>query len=154
MEKQTEECVQAKIKAGMTEEEARAACAEQKSTKSEIIPNLTEQIAAVMKEYGKTLAEQIKTDIREEMDKVVAETKNEAVEAIRKGLGLAKDPVIHLSEIEGIVRKIVLEKAEPGKRTETATPDKPTEGEDITKTKLKSAEDLFKEQLAKKGTVF
>jgi len=118
------------------------------------IPNLTEQISELMKEYGKTLSEQIKSDIKKEMDKVVEDTKKEAVEAIRRGIGLDKDPVIHLSEVEGMVRKIVLENTESGKRTETVTKDKPAEGPAAEKPPVKPATEIFDELMKKKGTVF
>jgi hypothetical protein len=167
-EQTVEECIAAKKAAGMTEEEARAACTpkpagETQESKGKPAsppvpappPNLTEQILAVMKEYGKAISEQVKHEIMVEMDKVVKETRVEAVNAIKKGLGLEKDPVIHLSEIEGIVRKVVLDNTDPGKRTETETPDKPTEGPDLNKEKdVKALDDQFNAMLKKRGTVF
>jgi len=105
---------------------------------------LRNQILGVMKEYGEKLADEVKLDIRTEMDKVVKNTKAELVSDIRKGLGLTKDPVIHLSEVEGLVRKIVLNDSEHGKRSETKTGDKPTEGTDDLK-KIKSTDEMWKE---------
>ena len=133
----------------MTDEAARAQCTKEPPAEAE--KNLQTQIIGVMKEYGKTLAEQIKTDIHTQMDKVIKETKDEMVSGIRKGLGLEKDPVLHLSEIEGVVRKIVLDDKPHGKRTETLTKDKPTEGATDEPKTLPSAEDMFKEKLEKKS---
>jgi hypothetical protein len=105
---------------------------------------LRNQILGIMKEYGETLADEVKRDIKTEMDKVVKNTKDELVGSIRKGLGLEKDPVVHLSDVEGLVRKIVLDGSEHGKRSETETTDKPTEGADDIK-KIKSAKEMWKE---------
>lgn len=156
-EEQIQACIRDKMAQGMTEEEAKVACkpkTEGETKGKTTIPNLTEQISELMKEYGKTLSEQIKHDIKKEMDQVIADTKKEAVEAIRRGIGLDKDPVIHLSEVEGLVRKIVLDNAEPGKRTETVTKEKPTEGPATEKPLIKTAAEIHEELMKKKGTVF
>ena len=152
-EEETLEQCMARVKAEhpeMSDEDARAQCT-QKPTEEAAEKNLQTQIIGVMKEYGKTLAEQIKTDIRTEMDKVIQETKDEMVNGIRKGLGLEKDPVLHLSEIEGVVRKIVLDDKPHGKRTETLTKDKPIEGATDEPKKLPSADDLYKQLREKRG---
>ena len=156
-EEETVEQCMARVKAEnpeMSDEAARAQCTKKPEPPAEAEKNLQTQIIGVMKEYGKTLADQIKTDIRTEMDKVIKETKDEMVKGIRKGLGLEKDPVLHLSEIESVVRKIVLDNKPHGKRTDTLTKEKPTDGTPEEAKKLPSAEDIHKRLLEKKGTIF
>lgn len=113
---------------------------------------LRDQILGVMKEYGDTLADQIRKDIEDKMKVVIKETRDEMVTSLRKGLGLEKDPVIHLSEMEGMVRKIILNKEPNDKRTLTKTGDKPAEG-DGTPKKLESSEDIFKKLSENKGSI-
>lgn len=137
----------------MTDDEARAQCTQKPQEEAASEKGLRNRILAVMKEYGDTLADGIKQDIQDRMDKVVQETRDEMVESLRKGLGLEKDPVVHLSEVEGMVRKIVLDEKPHGKRTETVTKDKPTAGAEDEPKKLPSAEDLFKDKLSKKMVI-
>ena len=79
--------------------------------------NLTDKVVKVMDEYGKMLMAQMKASLVKQMDEVVKATQDELVAAIRKGVGLEEDPVIHLSEVNALVRKMLLEKDE-GKKTE------------------------------------
>jgi len=52
--------------------------------------------------------------------------------------------VVHLSEVEGLVRKILLDKAPHGKRTETTIGEKPSEGAEAgAKAKIPAAADIF-----------
>ena len=147
VEKQDEETLEqcmARVKEEnpeMTDEQARGQCTAKPAPEAE--KGLRNQILAVMKEYGDTLAEQIKKDIATKMDTVVKETRDEMVNSLRKGLGLEHDPVVHLSEVEGMVRKIVLDEKPHGKRTETVTKDKPTEGEG--KSPIKSSKEIYDE---------
>lgn len=146
-EETEEQCI-ARVKAEkpeLSDEDARAQCTQKPEGEAE--KGLRDQILSVMKEYGDNLAEQIKKDIKVKMDEVVKQTRDEMVGSLRKGLGLEKDPVVHLSEVEGMVRKIVLDEKPHGKRTETATPDKPAEGstEALAKKIVPSAETIFKD---------
>lgn len=166
-EETVEECI-ARVKAEnpeLSDEAARAQCTNQPAEKQDpceegyhrndegkCVPNsdtekgFRDRVVGVMKEYGETLADQVKKDIQDDMKRVVKETKDELVGSIRKGLGLEKDPVIHLSEVEGIVRKIVLNEKPHGKRSETKIGEKPTEGaEDLGKKIVKPAEEMFKD---------
>ena len=79
--------------------------------------NLTEKIVAVMNDYGETLIKQMEARLMTRVDEVVKATQDELVGAIRKGVGLDEDPVIHLSEVTAVVRKILLDAQTPGKKT-------------------------------------
>lgn len=78
--------------------------------------NLTEKVVAVMDDYGKMLMAQMKATLQKQMDEVVKSTQDELVAAIRKGVGLDEDPVVHLSEVTAVVRKMLLD-ADSGKQT-------------------------------------
>jgi len=151
-EETVEECV-ARVKSeneGISDEDARAKCTKEPPAESEAEKGLKTQILGVMKEYGDKLAVDIKKDIEEKMKQVVEETRDEMVQGIRKGLGLEHDPTVRLSEVEGIVRKMVLEGSEHGKRSETLTKDKPTADEDAKKV-VKPAEETFEALMKNKG---
>ena len=153
-EETVEQCI-ARIKSEhpeMSDEEARAQCTQQPADEAEK-GDLQAQIIGVMKDYGKTLATEIKRDIAAEMDKVIKETKDEMVTGIRKGLGLMEDPVVHLSEVEHLVRKITLDEQPHGKRTETLTTDKPAEGSTDEPKTLPSADDLYKRLTKDRGAI-
>jgi len=120
-------------------------------TKTEDKVDLTQAFISTMQEYGQQLVEKTKKEILAELDKMVEEVKKEAVTAVRRGLGVDADPVIHLSEIEGIVRKIALENAEPEKRSETVSKDKPTEEPAKEGFKLKTAQEIWDENNKNRG---
>jgi len=175
-EETVEQCI-ARVKAEnpeLSDEAARARCTNQPAEKikkqdpcpegeyrneegkcvpkpSEAEKGFRDRVVGIMKEYGETLADQVKQDIKTEMEQVVKETKDELVGSIRKGLGLEKDPVIHLSEVEKVVRKIVLNEKPHGKRTETNTTDKPTEGGE--KPRIESAADIHKRLMKNRGII-
>ncbi len=97
--------------------------------------NLTEKVVKVMDDYGAMLMTQMKATLQKQMDEVVKNTQDELVAAIRKGVGLDEDPVIHLSEVSSLVRKMLLEKeAGTGKKTGEETSAGP-EGQGIEKAK-------------------
>jgi len=94
--------------------------------------NLTDKVITVMDDYGKMLMAQMKASLVKQMDEVVKATQDELVAAIRKGVGLEEDPVIHLSEVNALVRKMLLEKDDGKKTTDDGgegPPGKPAEGE-------------------------
>ncbi len=78
--------------------------------------NLTEKITRVMDDYGTMLINQTEAKLQKKIDEVVAATQDELVSAIRKGVGLTDDPVIHLSEVQEVVRKMFLDQ-DLGKKT-------------------------------------
>jgi len=126
----------------MTDEAARGQCTAQPAPEAE--KALGDKLIAVMKEYTDHAIEEAKANTAKRIEAVKNETENELIDSIRKGLGLNKDPVVHLSEVEGLVRKIVLGEKPHGKRTETDIGEKPTEGPEETQ-KIKSAKTIFKE---------
>jgi len=78
--------------------------------------NLTEKITKTMDDYGEMLIKQMEVRLQKRIEEVVASTQDELVGAIRKGVGLEDDPVIHLSEVTSVVRKILLD-GDGGKKT-------------------------------------
>lgn len=150
-----EQCIQRHMAANeeLTEEQARAMCAEERKPKQEDSTEekaLGDKLIQVMKEYTDASIQKAKENTEKRLAEVQKETEQELIDSIRKGLGLQKDPVVHLSEVEGLVRKILLEKSPHGKRTETETPEKPTEGP-AEKPKIEKSEDIFKKLMQKKG---
>ena len=139
-EETVEECI-ARVKAaneGISDEEARAKCTKKEP---EAEKALGDKLIAVMKEYTDAAVKEAKLNTERRLAEMQKETENELIESIRKGLGLNKDPVVHLSEVEGLIRKIMLDKTPPGKRTETETPEKPS-GEATPK--IEKADDIYK----------
>jgi hypothetical protein len=152
-----EKCIAEKVAQGMSQEEATTACkaeleAEQTPPSSEE-KGLVQKIEAVITEAMEAKFKVLEKRIETRMAAIVKDKEDEAVKALRKGLGLEQDPVVHLSEIEGMVRKIVLDEEPHGKRTETQTPDKPTEGIDLAKSKVPKAEDTFNKLLEQKTVI-
>jgi len=112
-----------------------------------------QKMIAVFQEAMAQELVKFRAELKTSIDKIVKEQQDEAVKALKEGLGLEKDPVIHTSEIPGMIRKILLETLPSGKRTETTTTDVPAEGTDVTKTqdKTSSADKMFTEALKTKG---
>lgn len=152
-----EQCIKRHMAANeeLTEEQAHAICEEERKPKQEGSTEekaLGEKLIQVMKEYTDASIQKAKENTEKRLAEVQKETEQELIDSIRKGLGLQKDPVVHLSEVEGLVRKILLDKSPHGKRTETITKDKPTEGEGAgAKPKIAKSEDIFKKLMEKKG---
>jgi len=111
---------------------------------------INEKLIGVMKEYMDEVMKQFKVDIEKRLADEKLAIENELVTSVRTGLGIQKDPVIHLSEVEGVVRKIVLNNAPDVKKTLTETTDKPLEGADLSK-QLPDLEKQFSDIMAKKG---
>lgn len=150
----TEECVKAKMADGMTEEEAKDACTKKSVPKPEE-ETLVEKMTKVIKEAFQVEFSAWEKKMIDMMAKVTKEKEEQFTEAFAESLGVPKnkEAYITLSEAKELLRKIVLESSAPGKRTETETKDKPTEGADIQK-QGKSLEEQYAEMLKRKGTVF
>ena len=114
-----------------------------------------QKMIAVFQEAMAQELVKFRAELKTSIDKIVAEQQDEAVKALKDGLGLSKDQTIHMSELPGMVRKILLDSQPSGKRTETTTPDVPIEGNDLTKTKPQtdSPEKMF-EAATKQRSVF
>jgi len=82
---------------------------------------LNQKMMEVMKEYVNTMMQQFKADIEKRMVEEKTAIENELITSVRTGLGIQKDPVVHLSEVEGMVRKIVLTNTPEAKKTLTDT---------------------------------
>jgi len=121
-------------------------------------PQTTEEKAfmdRIMAVFNEAIDKRMKdfwTEVEKRMDEAIKKVQAEAVQGLRKGLGVSEDPVIHLSELPELVRKIALEAQPPGKRTETTTTEKPTEGS-IETPKIPKAEDRFNELLKARGNI-
>jgi hypothetical protein len=121
--------------------------AKSKSNTTELPIN--EKLIAVMKEYMNEMMTQFKADVEKRLSEEKLNIENELVSSVRTGLGIQKDPVIHLSEVEGVVRKIVLNSAPEAKKTLTETTDKPSDG-DVSK-QLPDLDKQFNEMISKRG---
>ena len=158
-EESMEECIKRRMSANadLSEEQARAACEEERKPK-EPAPT-TEQkafmgkIMGVFNEAIDLKMQDFWKQVEKKMDEAVAKVQDQAVAGLRKGLGIEKDPVIHLSELPEMIRKTMLEIQPDGKRTETIIKDKPTEGAESER-KLKSTDKAFEELMKKKGGTF
>ena len=151
-EETLEQCI-ARVKAEhpeMSDEDARAQCT-QKPTEEAAEKGFMEKMIAVFDEAMEKKMATFWKDVETRMDEAVKKVQDQAVLGLRKGLGISEDPVVHLSEMEGLVRKVVLEASEHGKRTETLTKDKPDEGKEGEPKKLPSADDLYKQLREKRG---
>jgi len=113
---------------------------------------LNEKMVAVIKEYVDAAIAQVKLDVQKRMLEIKKEAEDELVTSVKTGLGLQKDNVVHMSEIEGMVRKILLDAVPPNKKTLTETPDKPAEG-DVTKTQKIDMETQFNTLIKSKGAL-
>lgn len=159
-----EACITEKMGQGMSQEEASNACKAELEGEKEPPPTeekgakkppegFMDKMVAVFEESMEKKFAIFEKKLEERLSVITKEKEDEAVTALRKGLGLTKDPVIHLSEMEGMVRKILLDKEPHGKRTLTETGDKPTEGAELNKTKaiVPSAKDIYKDLMENKG---
>ena len=111
---------------------------------------LNEKMIQILKEYVETLIVQLKSDVEKRLIQERKAIEDELTTSVRAGLGITKDPAVHLSEVEGMVRKILLDVSPSGKKTITETTDKPAEG-DVTKTQKIDVETRFNDMLKNKG---
>lgn len=166
MEKTMAECIQRKMGADqdLTEEAARALCEKEAKPETSTAArpprkdvkdmNFIEKITATFEDAIDAKFTVMMGNVEKRFKEIQKDLEDQAVDGIRKGLGIDKDPVVHISDIEKYVRKILLEGTDPGKRTETATDDKPAG--DLTKSKtgkLETAEKVFQDLLKKKGAI-
>jgi len=136
----------------LTEEAARALCEEERKPKepAEEEKGFIGKISAVIDEVVEAKFARYNKQLEERMQKMIKQKEDEAVEGFRKSMGLEKDPTITLSEAKELVRKIMLEESPHGKKSETLTKDKPTDGKDEER-KLPKAEDLYKKMMEDRG---
>lgn len=115
--------------------------AEEKAFMDKIMAVFNEAIDKRMNDFWK--------QVEKKMEDAVNKVQDQAVQSLRKGLGVSEDPVVHLSELPELMRKTILELQPPGKRTETETLEKPAG--DVEKAKVPKAEDRFKELMKNRG---
>lgn len=115
---------------------------------SEAEKTLFERVMSVMEDVRKNdLAmfqkklESFEAKLDEKIDGILKAKEVEVEQALRKGFGLEQDPVVHMSDLIGAIRKASLEQAETGKRTPAPVEKGGPEG---TKT-LSPIDDLLKE---------
>ena len=96
---------------------------------------LVQSITGMFKDFEAVITKSFEARLKEveaNMLKKVAEhvedIEDEAAKQIRTNLGITEDPVIHLSEVGEIVRKIYLEEAGDKKKSETIIKNRPDEG--------------------------
>lgn len=112
---------------------------------------INEKMVQVMKEYVAEIMTQFKADIEKRLVEEKKSIEDELVNSVRTGLGIQKDPVVHLSEVEGMVRKIVLDNKGEAKKSITETPEKPAQGA-TAETKI-DTETAFSEIIKNKGAI-
>lgn len=111
-----------------------------------------EGFVKIMREFGAKIAEDTRKDLITEIQKVREEAIDDAKTAIREGLGLTKEKISWTTgEIEGLVRKILLEETGDQKRSETIIKDKPIETDEPPK--IKRAAEMFEELNKNRGVV-
>lgn len=154
-EETMEQCVARHMAAdeNLTEEQAHAICEEERKPPAPAEEKaFMDKLMAVFDEAIDLKMQKFWTEVNKRINDAIEKVQDQAVEALRKGMGVSKDPVIHLSELPGLVRKMQLEQQPHGKKTETVTKDKPTEGEPTEKT-IPKAEDRFKDLIKDKGVL-
>lgn len=78
---------------------------------------LTPRIERTVKEYFAEMEGKFKRWMKEEVQRLKKESEAEAEEALRKSFGLAKDPVLHRSDLAKLARTMQLENTTSGKRS-------------------------------------
>lgn len=84
---------------------------------------LTQRIEGVVKDYFSKLETNLTKMIDDKLKTLVKAKETEVEQALRKSFGLEKDPVIHASELPGLIRRLQVENAELGKQTPTGATD-------------------------------
>lgn len=110
--------------------------------------DLIDKIVLSMQAYGEQLVEDMQAHYQGIMQEKLAEKENEFVMGITRGLGLDKDPVVHLSDVKKVVREIALETIDSKKKSQTGDGDdrKEKDGdEDPTNEKPKTLSQRLKE---------
>ncbi len=88
---------------------------------------LIDRIIAVTEEVMKARLAEFEKKIDTKIDEILKSKEVEVEQALRKGFGLEKDPVLHMSDLIKFGRKSALEDADTAKKTpapvEKATPE-------------------------------
>lgn len=93
--------------------------AEAKASTAEF--NLTQRIEAVIKDALESKLKAMEANIDAKIEAILKAKEVEVEQALRKGLGVESDPVIHQSDLISAIRKASLETAETAKKTPAAT---------------------------------
>jgi hypothetical protein len=102
-------------------------------------------LAAINKEYQEQTLAKMKEENERFHNQAMEGLKKETMDTYRRGLGIDPDPVMHKSEMVGMIRKMALEAAETGKRTPASETPAGPEGN----VQLSEVDQLFEK--AKKG---
>lgn len=78
---------------------------------------LMERIMKVMEDVMTAKLDALEKSLDAKIDAIVKSKEAEVELALRKGFGLEQDPVVHMSDLIGAIRKATLEQAETQKRT-------------------------------------
>lgn len=89
---------------------------------------LTDQIVAATQSYGEMLVKELQAKFDKQLEETLAEQQQAIVDGVRKGLGIDDNPAIHLKDLDGIVRDLVMKHSDPGKKGKAGdegTPEQP-----------------------------
>ena len=110
----------------------------------------SDRIVKAVKEYSKIQNDQLMDRVKKSIDTMNQQREDELLRQVKEGLGIPENRPVQMSEVTEVVRKLLLEANEPGKRSETITKDKPTE-EDTGLPKLPSADSMFDDIMKARG---
>jgi Rod binding domain-containing protein len=97
-----------------------------KAWEEHVSMTLTDRIVKMMESYGETMVKEMEANFEVMIKEKAKEQEEALVKGIIRGLGIDQNPVVHLSDLEPTIRKILLESSDAGKRTQTSG-DKPGE---------------------------
>lgn len=83
--------------------------------------NLTQRIESVIKDVLESKLKALEANIDKKIEDILKAKEVEVEQALRKGLGVESDPVIHQSDLISAIRKASLEASESQKKTPAAT---------------------------------
>ena len=110
------------------------------------ITNMKDAIVTQMNEYGEKIVKDLQKEFDKQVGEIMAKQEAELIKGIREGLGLDDNPVVHLKDLQAIVRDMVLENADPKKKsTLPVVRDPPVLNEDDPFKKYDFTERLAKE---------
>jgi hypothetical protein len=81
------------------------------------------RIEGVIKDYFDRLELRMDAMLDAKMANIVKTKEQEMENALRKSFGLEKDPVVHMSDLPKLMRKLQLENTETGKTTPASPPE-------------------------------
>ena len=97
---------------------------------TDTVINMKAAVIKSMNDYGAKLVEDLKKDFDVQIKGIAETQKKELIDGIRAGLGLDDNPTVHLKDLQTIVRDMVLQQVEAGKKTAGSTDRDETQDDD------------------------